>query len=78
MMMMFNSYIRSKLDYCCLIWNPVKKEDIDKIERIQRSFTAKIKGMEELDYHERLKILNTYSLEKIKDLYRFKHKKRPI
>ena len=21
---MFNSFIRSKLDYCCLIWNPVK------------------------------------------------------
>ena len=25
MMKMFNSYIRSKLDYCCLIWNPTKK-----------------------------------------------------
>ena len=24
MMKMFNSFIRSKLDYCCLIWNPVK------------------------------------------------------
>ena len=62
MMKMFNSYIRSKLDYCCLIWNPVKKEDIGKIERIQRSFIAKIKGLEKMDYHERLKKLNTYSL----------------
>ena len=25
MMKMFNSFIRSKLDYCCLIWNPTKK-----------------------------------------------------
>merc|ERR1711989_221658 len=40
MIKMFNSYIRSKLDYYYLIWNPVKKEDINKIERIQRSFTA--------------------------------------
>ena len=64
MMKMFNSYIRSKLDYCCLIRNPVKKEDIDKIERIKRSLLAKIKGMEEMGYHERLKILNTYSLER--------------
>ena len=64
MMKMFNSCIRSELDYCCLICNPVKKEDIDKIERIQRSFTAKIKGLEEMDYHERLKTLNTYSLER--------------
>ena len=44
MMKMFNSYNRSKLDYCCLIWDPVKK-DIDKIERIQRSFTAKMKDL---------------------------------
>merc|ERR1711951_134772 len=42
MMKMFNSYIRRKLDYCCLIWNPTKKEDIDKREKIQRSFTALI------------------------------------
>ena len=42
MMKMFNSYIQSKLEYCSLIWNPHKKEDIDKIERIQKHFTSKI------------------------------------
>ena len=26
-----------------LNWNPVKKEDIDKMEKIQKSFTAKIR-----------------------------------
>ncbi len=31
---MFNTYIRSKMEYCSLIWNPQKKEDIDRIERI--------------------------------------------
>ena len=46
MMKMFNSFIRSKLDYCSLIWNPDKKEEIDKIERIQRNFTSKISGLE--------------------------------
>ena len=30
MMKMFNSYIRSKLDYWCLIWNPVKKKSLTK------------------------------------------------
>ena len=29
-MMMFNSYIFSKLDYYSLIWSPHKKEDFDK------------------------------------------------
>ena len=69
MMKMFNSFIRSKLDYCCLIWNPIKKEDIDKIKRIQRSFTAKIRGLEGMDYHERLKILKTYSLESSRERF---------
>ena len=46
MMKMFNSFIRSKLDYCSLIWNPDKKEEINKIERIQRNFTIKIRGLE--------------------------------
>ena len=41
-----------------------KKEDIDKIERTQRSLTSKIKGLEEMHYHKRVKILNTYSLER--------------
>ena len=27
---MFNSYVRSRLEYCSLVWNPWKKEDIDK------------------------------------------------
>ena len=26
MMKMFNSFIRSKMGYCCVIWNPVKKK----------------------------------------------------
>ena len=34
MLKMFNSFICSKLDYCSIIWNPDKKEEIDKIERI--------------------------------------------
>ena len=69
MMKMFNSFIRSKLDYCSLIWNPDKKEEIDKIERIQRNFTSRIRGMEGKNNHERLKILKLYSLERRRELY---------
>ena len=64
MMKMFSSYIQSKLDFCSLIWNPHKKEDFDKIENIQRNFTSKIRGLEHMDYHERLKELGLYSLER--------------
>merc|ERR1712055_948287 len=64
MVKMFNSLIHSKLDYCCLVWNPEKKEEIDKIKRIQRNFTSKIKGLEGKNYHERLEILKLNSLER--------------
>ena len=64
MMTMFNSYIRSKMEYCSLVWNPQKKEDIDRIERIQKNFTSKISGLEAMNYHERLKRLGIYSLER--------------
>ncbi|MCP4483393.1 MAG: hypothetical protein GY823_02350 [Flavobacteriaceae bacterium] len=64
MMTMFNSYIRSKMEYCSLIWNPQKKEDIDRLEIIQKNFTSKISGLEEMNYHERLKRLGIYSLER--------------
>ena len=55
MLKMFNTYIRSKMEYCSLIWNPQKKEDIDRIERIQKNFTSKISGLEEINYYDRLK-----------------------
>ena len=71
MMKMFNSYIRSKLDYCCLIWNPVKKEDIDRRERIQRSFTAKITGLGGVNHLKLLEILKAYSLERTRERFLF-------
>merc|ERR1712240_700596 len=46
-----------------------KKEEIDKIERIQRNFTIKIKGLEENNYHERLRILKLYSLERRRERF---------
>merc|ERR1711915_116982 len=64
MIKMFNAYIKSKIEYCSLIWNPWEKEDIDKLERIQKNCTSKIKGMENMNYHERLIKLNLYSLER--------------
>merc|ERR1711895_254295 len=69
MMKMFNYLIRSKLDYCCLVWNLEKKEEIDKIERIQRNFTSRIRGLEGKNYHERLEILKLDSLERRREIF---------
>ena len=70
MIKMFNSYLKSKLEYCCIIWSPNKQQYINKIEDIQRIFTRKIDGMEGLDYHERLRELEMFSLERRRDRYR--------
>ena len=69
MIKLFNSYVRSRLEYCSLVWNPWKKEEIDKIERVQKNFTSKIEGIEKLNYHQRLKRLRMYSMERRRERY---------
>ena len=66
---LFNIYVRSRLEYCCSVWSPTAQGEINEIERIQKSFTSKIDGMEEFDYHQRLKILKMYSLERRRERY---------
>merc|ERR1711888_205423 len=70
MIKMFSSYLKSKLEYCCIVWSPNKQQFINKIEDIQRVFTRKIEGMEGLNYHERLRELNMFSLERRRERYR--------
>merc|ERR1712055_132032 len=69
MIKMFNAYIKSKLEYCSIVWSPVEQNFIYELEDIQKIFTRKIEGMEGLDYHERLKKLKMYSLERRRDRY---------
>ena len=45
------------------------QKEINELERIQKTFTDKIKGMEILDYHQRLKSLKLYSLERRRERY---------
>merc|ERR1719290_229915 len=70
MIMLYNTFLRSKLEYCCMVWSPSEQQEINKIEDIQRIFTKKIDGMKDLNYHERLKRLNMYSLERRRDRYK--------
>ena len=69
MMKLFNTYIKSKMEYCCIVWSPVQQLLINELEGIQRTFTSRIKGMEDVDYHKRLKKLKLYSLERRRDRY---------
>ncbi|CAL4235595.1 unnamed protein product [Meganyctiphanes norvegica] len=57
------------MEYCSLIWSPSQKKDIDKLERVQKHFTSRIEGLENLNYHQRLKKLKLYSLERRRERY---------
>ena len=64
MLTLFNSLVRSRLEYCCQIWNPFQIQHIDAIENVQRVFTRKIQYMNNYSYWERLKKLNIMSLQR--------------
>merc|ERR1712228_1032457 len=44
MIKMFNAYIKSKIEYCSLIWNPWKKEDIENWKESKRTILVKSKA----------------------------------
>ena len=69
MMKLFKSHMRSKAEYCCIVWSPSNKNDISRIERIQKGYTKRIEGMEGKNYHQRLKCLNLYSMERRRERY---------
>lgn len=69
MMTLFKSLVIPRIEYCCQLWNPDKQCDIRDIEGIQKSFTKKITGMNELNYWQRLTALNLYSLERRRERY---------
>ena len=64
MLTIFNSLIRSKLEYCAEIWHPHQIQEILKVEQIQRSFTSRIAGMQNSNYWERLYKLGIMSLQR--------------
>ena len=51
------------------MWCPTSQTEIAQIESIQRSFTSKIEEVKELDYWQRLNILNLYSLERRRERF---------
>ena len=70
----------SQVEYGCVIWSPSDARQINLIERVQRKFTSKMGIFQTYDetlnmpvcrveYHERLRRLNLFSLERRRDRY---------
>ena len=51
---LFKGLVRPILEYAVAVWCPYWKKDIDKLEKVQRQFTKRIKGMKDLTYSGRL------------------------
>ena len=69
MLTLWRSMVLSRLDYCCQLWCPIQKGDIQSLERVQRSFVRKISGIQHLTYWEQLDALTLYSLERRRERY---------
>jgi hypothetical protein len=56
-------YVRPILEYCCNVWSPYRLCDIRRIESVQRLFTKRLIDLKGMSYPDRLKCLDTESLE---------------
>ena len=72
MVTIWNSQVRPILDYCSPLWSPGpwNYKEIDLLENTLRAFTRHIKGMDELDYAQRLKSLDMFSIQRRHERYK--------
>ena len=73
MLLFLKTYIICRLEYCSPVWCPHKIKEIEQIEAVQRSFTARIENLEKLDYWQRLEHLNLYSLQRRRERFAIIH-----
>ena len=69
MLTLFKTFVIPRIEYCCQLWNPYKAGEILEIESVQKNFTRKIAGMDDLNYWQRLESLELYSLERRRERY---------
>ena len=62
MLTLYKSLVRPILEYSSVLWSPITKGEIQRIEAIQKSFLRKMHGVSR-DYNQALSELNLYSLE---------------
>ena len=69
MLTLYKACIQPHLDYCVQLWYPHKTTELQKLEGIQRTFTDKITGMQDLNYWERLEKLKLFSVHRRYERY---------
>lgn len=75
-MVMYNSLVRSNLEYCSVVWSPIYKVHVQRIEKLQKRFLWHLSyscnlGKKLSSYEDRLNHFNMFTLEirrKVMDL----------
>ena len=65
---LYKSLVRPILEYSSVLWTPIQKGEIQRLEEIQQSILRKIKGISS-NYNQALKQLKLYSLERRRERY---------
>ena len=65
----YKTLVRPILDFCSGIWNPYLKQDIEKLEKVQRQATKMISEIRNLPYRERLRRCKLMTLEERRRRY---------
>ncbi|CAF0917391.1 unnamed protein product [Brachionus calyciflorus] len=60
---LYTSYVRPILEYGSVAWSPFRKQEIRRLEKVQRRATKLVPVLQNKSYEERLKILGITSLE---------------
>ena len=58
----FVSHVRPLIDYASRVWNTGYLKDGRLLELVQRKFTKRVTGLEEMSYGDRLKALALFSI----------------
>ena len=61
--LLYKTLVRPIVEYCSVVTHPVRKQDQDRLEKVQRRATRLVPGMKGMSYTERLKELNLQSLK---------------
>ena len=68
-MFLYQSYVLPRLEYGSILWSPHLKKDILRLEGVQRTITSKIDSLQGYNYHQRLRKLKLYSLQRRRERY---------